>query len=170
MTDVETRLLTEADAAAYWQLRLEGLEREPLSFATTPEEHRKTTVQDAAERLSANSGDDFVMGVFRAGELVGMAGFFRYQGAKVRHKGRIWGVYVTGSCRGQGLGRGLLVALLARIRGCRGVEQVTLTVVSGLVAARALYCSLGFEPYGMEPCGLKIGGLYLDDEHMVLKL
>jgi ribosomal protein S18 acetylase RimI-like enzyme len=168
--DVETRILTAEDAAAYWQLRLEGLEREPLSFATTPQEHRKTTLEEAAERLGSNPDEAFVMGVFRAGELVGVAGFFRYQGTKVRHKGRIWGVYVSGSWRGQGLGRALLVAVLDRIRACPGVEQVTLTVVKGLVAARALYCSLGFEPYGMEPHGLKVGDRYLDDEHMVLQL
>lgn len=170
MKDVETRILTAADAAAYWQLRLEGLEREPLSFATTPEEHQKTTLQEAAERLSANPDDAFVMGVFRAGELVGMSGFYRYPGAKVRHKGRIWGVYVRMSCRGQGLGRVLLVALLERMRACPGIEQVTLTVVKGLAAARALYVSLGFEPYGLEPVGLKVGDRYLDDEHMVLRL
>ena len=170
MTDVQTRLLTEADAAAYWQLRLEGLEREPLSFATTPEDHRKTSLEEAAQRLRANPDDEFVMGVFRAGELVGMAGFFRYQGAKVRHKGRIWGVYVTGSCRGQGIGRVLMVAMLQRIRSCPGIEQVTLTVVKGLVAARSLYASLGFEPFGVEPHALKVGDRYLDDDHMVLQL
>ena len=74
------------------------------------------------------------------------------------------------SCRGQGIGRALLVALLERIRACPGVEQVSLTVVSGQEAARALYRSLGFEPYGMEPRGLKVGDRYFDNEHMVLKL
>jgi ribosomal protein S18 acetylase RimI-like enzyme len=64
----------------------------------------------------------------------------------------------------------LLVALLERIKACRGVEQVSLTVVSGQEAASALYRSLGFEPYGLEPRGLKVGGRYLDNEHMVLQL
>ena len=97
-----------------------------------------------------------------------MAGFFRYPLAKARHKGRIWGVYVRESCRGQGIGRALLVALLERIKACPGVEQVSLTVVSGQEAARALYRSLGFNPYGLEPRGLKVGGRYLDNEQQVL--
>jgi len=97
-----------------------------------------------------------------------MAGFFRYPLAKARHKGRIWGVYVRESCRGQGIGRALLVALLERIRTCRGVEQVFLTVVSGQEAASALYRSLGFNSFGVEPRGLKVGDRYLDNEHMVL--
>jgi len=77
---------------------------------------------------------------------------------------------VRESCRGQGVGRALLVTLLDRIKACRGVEQVSLTVVSGQEAAIALYRSLGFERFGLEPRGLNVGERYFDNEHMVLKL
>lgn len=170
LTCIEIRLLTDRDAAAYWHLRLEALEREPQSFGEAAEEHRQTSVELAAERLAANPGDNFVFGAFQQRQLVGMAGFFRYPIAKARHKGRIWGVYVGASCRGQGIGRALLAALLERIKACPGVEQVSLTVVTGQEAARNLYCSLGFKPYGLEPRGLKVGDRYLDNEYMVLKL
>lgn len=170
MTGIEIRLLTDRDAEAYWRVRLEALEREPQSFGEAAEEHRQTSVESAAERLAANPDDNFVFGAFHEGQLVGTAGFFRYPIAKARHKGRIWGVYVRASCRGQGIGRALLVALLGRIKACPGVEQVSLTIVSGQVAARALYLSLGFEPYGLEPRGLKVDGRYFDNEHMVLAI
>jgi len=168
MTGIEIRLLTNRDAAAYWHLRLEALECEPQSFGESAQEHRQTTVESAAERLAANPDDNFIVGAFHEGQLVGMAGFFRYQIAKARHKGRIWGVYVRANYRGQGLGRALLTALLDRIKTCHGVEQASLTVVCGQEAAKSLYISLGFRSYGVEPRGLKVEGEYLDDEHMVL--
>src|SRR5208337_1128263 len=169
MIDVETRALTEGDAAAYWNLRLEALEQEPASFAESAEEHRATPIELAAARLrEADTG--FVLGAFLDAELVGMAGFFREKHLKARHKGRIWGVYVRASCRGQGIGRALLLALLQRIKALPGFEQVNLTVSSRQVAAKALYRSLGFETFGVERAALKIGDHYFDEEYMALRL
>jgi ribosomal protein S18 acetylase RimI-like enzyme len=169
MIDLETRVLTERDAAAYWNLRLEALEREPESFVESAEEHRATPIELAAARLrEADAG--FVLGAFLDGELVGMAGFFREKHLKAWHKGRIWGVYVRANCRGQGIGRALCSALLEKVKTLPGLEQVILTVSSGQVAAKTLYRSLGFETFGVERAALKIGGQYFDEEYMVLRL
>ena len=170
MIEIEIRLLAEGDAAAYWNLRLEALGLEPQSFAESAEEHRETSIESAAARLREAEEGSFVMGAFRSGALVGMAGFFREKHLKARHKGRIWGVYVRANCREQGIGRALVSALLEKVKTLPRLEQVNLTVSSRQIAAKTLYRSLGFETFGIERAAFKIGEQYFDEEYMVLRL
>ena len=111
--DAKIRVLAKRDAREYWKLRLEALEREPESFVESAAEHQAAASRPSvAARLRRDHNASFVLGAFLRGELVGMAGFFREKHLKTRHKGRIWGVYVRANCRGHGIGRELLSALL----------------------------------------------------------
>ena len=92
---MEIRRLTAQDASSYQQLRHEALQREPLAFTDSVAEHQSVTLETIKTRLTA-AEDNFVMGAFIDRRLVGMAGFFRRKGEKIRHRGGIWGVYVTG--------------------------------------------------------------------------
>ena len=100
----------------------------------------------------------------------GVAGFYRDTGLKSRHKGRIWGVYVTPTKRVAGVGRRLLQSLLERAQKIEGMEQILLSVTKPQTAAIGLYRSLGFESFGSEPRALRIGDRWIDEEYMILRL
>jgi ribosomal protein S18 acetylase RimI-like enzyme len=89
---------------------------------------------------------------------------------KLRHKGHIWGVYVTTCVRRTGIGRALLQLLLAHAIKVEGLEQVVLSAATSQAAAIALYRSLGFRSFATEQRALKIGDRYVDFESMVLEV
>ncbi len=164
---MEIRRLTNLDAESYRQLRHEALEREPQAFTESAAEHQAMTLEKIRDRL-VTVDDSFVLGAFIDRQLIGMAGFFRQRGEKIRHRGGIWGVYVSEECRGRGVGRALLAELIGLLQLLPGIEQVTLAVSRQNAGARTLYESLGFEVYGCEKGALKIGDEYVDEELMVL--
>ena len=110
------------------------------------------------------------MGAVQEGRLMGTAGFYREKNLKTRHKGRIWGVYVTPASRGAGVGKGMLQKVLERVAKMEGLEQVLLSVAATQTAAYRLYCALGFEMFGCEPRALRIGERFIDEQYLVLRL
>lgn len=162
------RVLDEGDWQVFRDLRLRGLQTDPAAFGASPEQYEELQAEDWASRLKP--GESFVMGAFHGESLVGVSGFARERQAKLRHKGMVWGMYVAPEARGQSVGRRLLAALVGRAAQQEGLEQIGLTVVVTNQTARQLYLRAGFRPYGLEPRALKVGGRYLDEEHMVLLL
>lgn len=167
MAPYEIRLLTAADASVYWHFRLEALETEPEAFSTSAEEHRATTVADAARLLSSEPADEFIVGAFGGGRLVGTVRYRRERGSKLCHKAWVLGVYVTPSARRAGVARDLLRTLMDHAAAISGIEQLVLAVATNRLPAATLYRSLGFQPFGIERNALKIGDRYVDEEFMV---
>jgi ribosomal protein S18 acetylase RimI-like enzyme len=167
-TAAEIKILSQSDLKAFWQLRLRALQEEPESFEDAYEESVNMPEAEIARRLQY-SDDSFILGAF-VPDLVGMVGYYRRIGIKVRHKGLIWGMYVAKEFRGQGLAKALMQSAIERASGIAGLEQLHLAVSTHNTVARNLYLSLGFSSYGIETHAKKLGNDYTDRELMILRL
>ena len=167
---LQIRRLTELDAEALRTLRLSALETETQIFAESLDELVQMSVDTYAEKLRSGGDENFVFGAFENYALVGMAGFYRERRPKLRHKGWVWGVFVSPQCRGKGAGRSLLNSVLASARTLPELDCVLLKVATTQIAAKKLYLSQGFHSFGVEARALKVGENYIAEEHMVLDL
>jgi L-amino acid N-acyltransferase YncA len=169
---MEVRILKEADAEAFWNIRLRALKDNPESFGASYEEILERGIAGVTQglRKRATSSDDATFGAFDGKTLVGIAGFEREEETKKRHKGVIWGMYVPQELRGKGTGKALLQAAIAYAKTLPGLEQINLAVVLTSKEARHLFISLGFETYGLERQALKLHDRYFDQELMTLRL
>ncbi len=157
----DIRRLGVDDAEAYRAIRLHGLKTAPEAFGSTFEIESARPLAQFEERLAANA----IFGAFVDAEIVGMVGFWRSNGPREGHKGRIFGTYVRPEFRGSGAGRALMGAVLAHAAGI--VEQVTLFVVEDNADAIALNRRVGFTVFGVEPRALKFGTRYQDEYLMI---
>jgi len=157
----EIRLLAPEDAARYRDIRLEGLQRDPDAFGSTFERESAMPLAWFAERVRKGN----IFGAFVDDELLGVAGYWPQDGAKVSHKADFWGMYVRKSARGSGLGARLVEAIIGHATG--RVEQLVLSVTRGNEAAWRLYRTMGFAEYGREMKALKVGERYFDEILMV---
>src|SRR3954465_6256625 len=91
------RRLGSSDAAAYRELRLEGLSLHPEAFGASWDDEAGKPLSWFVDRLESNA----VFGGWRDGAaLAGVAGLLVPSAAKLRHKGVLWGMFVRPDARG----------------------------------------------------------------------
>ena len=160
------RALTPDDAESYVALRREMLADAPWAFYASPGHDRGS--DPAQVRASLEKPDHAILAVEERGELLAVAGVHREETPKRRHVATLWSVYVTPSARGRGLGRMVVSAAVETARRWPGIEVVVLTVSENAPAAQALYESLGFVAWGVEPNALRVDGRSYAETNMRL--
>lgn len=164
------RKLTPADAPSFYSLRLHGLEEMPYAFGESAAEFARQTAETVAERMrESEKRGDFILGAFDSEDrLLGVVGVRHNDGEKIRHKGIIWGMYVSPEARRRGIGRALIDEVIAITRTMPGLKYLKLCVLVKNREALDLYRAVGFRSFGIEPMGVKVGEEYCDEHHMVL--
>ncbi|WP_391118129.1 GNAT family N-acetyltransferase [Psychrobacillus sp. L3] len=167
---MEIKLLTPADASAYWDLRLEALQLSPEAFASSYEEaiQRKNPIERVENNLRTEG--NYTFGAFDQHKLVGMVTLVQESSLKLKHRANIFAMYVSPVTRGQGVGKALVTEAINKAKTIEGIEKLNLSVVSSNEAAKNLYTQLGFKVFGVEEKALKVEGTYYDEDHMVLIL
>ncbi|MFE0752946.1 GNAT family N-acetyltransferase [Inquilinus sp. NPDC058860] len=159
MTGFVIRRLEAADAAAYREIRLEGLERHPEAFGSTYETEAALSLEDFARRVAEVP----TFAAERDGRLLGLAGLALEKTVKRRHRGTLVRMYVRPEAHGTGAADALVEAVLDHARA-EGLDAVLLAVITEAEPARRLYERHGFKAYGVEPGALRIGDRAYDDE------
>ena len=166
-SDNVIRPLVEADARQYRALRLEALRDSPESFSASIADEEALSDEEMAKRAVPDA-PSVTFGAFAGEKLVGTATYIQNNREKTRHKGTMVAVYVSPDWRAARLGRKLIERIIAHAQALGVMLQCTVTAEN--VAARRLYHSLGFQPYGLERDALCVDGRFHDEELLVQDL
>lgn len=160
------RLLTPSDAAACVALRREMLADAPWAFAASENADPGVDVDAVTKRL-ADPAHASIGAWDATGRLLGVASLRREHHAKMAHRAKVWGVYVTPAARGSGAARAIMLRVLDVARSWKGVTSVGLSCSERATAARRVYESVGFRVWGREPKALVWDGVAYDEFHLV---
>ncbi len=139
----------------------------PTAFCSSYEEELKFPLSKVVSRLKENS----VFGAYSDdGRLIGILGLIREDREKRAHNASLVGMYVSPAFRRQGVGGALLDHAIQFARQLGGIKTLKLSVMATNREASRLYLSRGFKPYGLEPDALYVGGRYIDEEYLILRL
>lgn len=163
---LHTRKLTPADQPQWRALRLEALERYPLSFLTTFEDQSRRSAQD--DRAGLTSGNWY--GFFDDRDMVAQAAMFRPSpSTTTAHRCVLGAFYVMQTHHGTETAQAFLGDLIGMARKA-GRLQIELVVAENNARAIRFYERNGFERTGREPRAVIVDGVAHDDFCYVLML
>lgn len=167
---MEFRQLVAEDASAYWELRLEALQKSPEAFGTSYEEaiQRDNPIERVKDNFKVKG--NYTFGAFEQHTLIGVVTLLQESSLKMRHRANIFAMYISPTARGKGIGKALMEMAIEQAKESQEIEKINLSVVSSNKAAKNLYLQLGFIVFGTEEKALKVEDTYYEEQHMSLIL
>jgi len=170
-TNLNLRPIEIDDFSRFIKLQSEALLHAPEVFGSDYHwfESLSTVSKEQRYEKYLNFPYQYLLGAFvDENTLVGMVGFsVDNSQSKTRHKGKLWGLFVSPNHRGQGIATKLVETLISTARDVVQCEQIQLTVGTENQASYLLYLRLGFTVYGTERHSMKLVGGYADEFLMV---
>lgn len=154
----------------YKLLRLEALEKESQAFGAKYIEAKAKPDDEWTERVKRAEIEDKDIMLFAEdnGQLIGMIGAYFKKSEENQEVANIWGVYVSDAYRGNGIGKQLMEAIVARLKKVPDLKSVKLMVNQEQKPAVSLYQQLGFNIVGTEKFVLGDGKEH--DEYIMEKV
>jgi GNAT superfamily N-acetyltransferase len=163
-------VLAASDAVSYKALMLHAYEHAADAFTSTAEERAREPDEWWIKRIAHPEGMTVAFGHFEGERLVGTVALEFSPKPKTKHKALVVGMYVLPLSRGNGSARVLLQAALQFCRERGDIRVVQLEVTEGNTPAVALYESLGFKAFGVEPMAILTPTGFKSKVHMWLSL
>jgi RimJ/RimL family protein N-acetyltransferase len=151
-----------------WQewkaIRLEAVKNCPEAFggAWEDEIHQQDSIYETT--LKQNS----IFAARDGNKLIGVVGLSIPSLRKLKHRGKLFSMYVQPHYRGKKISTRLLEQLCSHAQN--KVQQIQCSVVSTNHIALKLYQKHGFTTYGHDPRALHISGTYYDEQLMIKHL
>ena len=171
--DITLRALDVEDFASFLELQKDAIFNAPEVFGSDYDWFDALSVLSKEQRYQEymDFPYKYLLGAFdQDNRIKGMIGFSSDKSRrKLRHKGKIWGMYVTPESRGQGIASSLVTSVLETAAEI-DCELVQLSVGTKNRDSYGLYLRFGFTVYGTELRAMKVNEEYVDEYLMVKHL
>jgi cyclohexyl-isocyanide hydratase len=155
------RELRQDDDAAYRSLWRDALQQHAQYFRIAAGDNVPAGIP------TRGAEDSFTLGAFEKNALVGIVSLERDRGVKLRHKVLLFRMFVAPEVAGRGVGKSLLQEALSRTQDIDDLRYIHLTVLERNQRARALYRSLGFVDFALEPEAVRMDADYVGEVQMM---
>ncbi len=165
---IKYRRAQPEEAQKYRVLRLESLQKYPMSFGSRFEQQQQQAKLSFEKLIEEAHPEKFIIGAFHREQLIGICGFARFADERCRHRGEIIQMYVQPNYQGKNIGFHLLKTSINEAFKISDLEQIELEVISKLTTANRIYQKAGFQECGLKRNFYKQNGEYFDLKTMVL--